>query len=118
MKSLLADAYVGETGSVQPLRLIQEPPVVPSPEAIPVHEDQVEMCPRPTNAIDSQNGNVYCEDRIPIDDILGKQGSLVRESSAIKAYSGNLCNSKYDLALPEFAVIRRKAVALTTCSHT
>ncbi len=33
------------------------------------------------------------DEQIPIDEILGKQGSLVRESSAIKAYPGGVTSS-------------------------
>lgn len=83
--------HAGESGSVQPVRLVQATPLVASQEAvIPVYGEQVEGGLGPTNAVYSQTGSGYGEERIAIDDILGKQGSLVRESSAIKAYSGIL----------------------------
>ena len=77
----------GETGTVQPVRHILEPPqVAPQEASNSVHGAQPEISLGHPNAMYSQTG--HGEERIPIDDILGKQGSLVRETSAIKAYPG------------------------------
>ena len=77
----------GETGTVQPVRhMLEPPPIAPQEADNSVHRAQAEISLGHPSAMYPQNG--YGEERIPIDDILGKQGSLVRESSAIKAYSG------------------------------